>query len=172
MGRRFQGGEAAQQSNVVYFPKPTVLTIGEEGPPPFKTASVGLTNCRLKSSQDDVNCVIPAEIEYTLSERPQYQEVTEYLRMMEIKGYGEGAIVARRYSRPRRWKYPSQWGLIMTLRRHAGGSAPYAPYIIKWFDSAEGFEPAWAEDLIIIHPCLDDNYLLDIVESQGMVVER
>lgn len=158
--------------NVVYFPIPEVVEIG--GPLTSSYVKpVIKSNCRLPSSFG-VDSNVPECIEYRLHDNSTYNELQTYLTDMEIKGYGEGAVVARRYSRPTRWKYPSQWGVIVLVRKYISSVSkdPFSPFTVKWFDQTEGLEGAHAEDLIIIHPCIDEVYLNDLVEAQGVDTAR
>lgn len=165
-----------KETTHMFFPKPEVIEM--EGIKPAvndskdsKGVSI-ISNCRLRSSYGQGMYQLPKEIEYALEERASYHEIVNYLRENEIKGYGEGAVVARRYASSYRWKFPSQWGVIMLSRKHTTSNFPYAPYMVKWFDEkAPQDEPAWAEDLIVIHACIDEAYLRDIVESQGVVMD-
>jgi len=153
-----------------FFPNPEVIEIKGEAPMLVET-SKEVSNCRLKSSSKSRGYQPPSDIEYALPPHPAFVDIREYLEKNEIKGYGTGAIVARRFALNWRWKFVSQWGVILIANRHTSGSFPYAPYRVKWFDEQEPEEGAWAEDLIVIHPCVDESYLSDIVESQGIVIE-
>src|SRR5260370_42299628 len=152
-----------KKSNIAYFPKPEVLIIGEEPVIPrpdthWSKRDLVKTNCRLASSLKEISAVFPEKIEYRLDGKSSAEQLQDYLSSMEVKGYGEGSVVARRYSRPLRWKYPSQWGVITLVCRYIGSHQPFAPYLVTWFDKQEPTERAYAEDLLVIHPCLDNDY--------------
>jgi hypothetical protein len=127
--------------------------------------------CRLESSHGLHEYHPPTDCVYDLPEWPKPTQVPEYLRKMEVAGFGEGAIVTRRYQNQHRWKYPHQWGIIIITHKVIPSGSPYKPFTIRWFDPNSKLESAWAEDLLIIHACLSPSMLQDIVECQGLEVD-
>jgi len=164
--------EPFDESNKIFFEKPVVIKVGKEPPvttmpnPVFDSAS-GITGpIRTKSCRELFSDKV--QVKYQISTFPSKTDVEEYLVRNQIHGYGEGAVVARRWANGVRFLYPHQWGVIMHLNKYPGISADYGPYQIRWFSSEKPLENAWAEDLFIVHACLDRDLLLDIAEAQGV----
>lgn len=128
------------------------------------------TNCRLLSSKNGYNQNPPKEIKYLLSPHPTQQEIRDYHEIKSVEGFGEGAIVARRWGPKGDHKWAAKWGMIMICHKvERGGVASWSPYAVKWFMVGE-IEQAWAEDLIVIHQALDHTQLDAIAEAQGVEV--
>jgi len=128
------------------------------------------TNCRLISSKNAMNSRVPKEVQYLLTPHPSLQEVQDYLDLKRVEGFGEGAIVCRKWAAKGHHKWSQQWGTIMLVHKIPRGMmAPYHPYSVKWHMIGE-IEQAWAEDLIVIHAALDDDTLDAIAEAQGVEV--
>jgi hypothetical protein len=162
---------AFDETNKIFFEKPTVLKIGEPAvttmPNPVFDSANGIKGpIRTKSCRETFGDKI--EVQYQISQYPSKSDVEEYFVRNQIHGYGEGSIVARRWANGVRFLYPHQWGVIIHLNRYPGISADYAPYQIRWFSSEKPLENAWGEDLFVVHACLDRDLLLDIAEAQGV----
>lgn len=164
-----------------YFTEPVTLEIKGKSTTPTtpvnfpKSSGAEVLNmnpgrCRLESSHKLYNYTPPEDCVYELTEWPRMDQVSDYLRKMQIAGFGEGAIVSRRYANPGRWKHPHQWGIIVIAHKVPPSSSRFRPYTIRWF-SDNNVEPGWAEDLVVIHSYLEESLLADIVESQGIEVE-
>lgn len=166
----------------LYFDEPTVVNIEGLNKPknPFpqsgfvkietKADAVAHANVvRLRSSHTLHNYLPPEDVVYDMGRWPNQLEINAYLKASSIAGYDEGAIVCRRFQPKGRWKYPSQWGLIIVKHKISPGSSQYAPYAVKWFADAT-IESAWAEDLVVIHAALSMDLIRDIVEEQGVEV--
>src|SRR5690349_15265932 len=75
-------------------------------------------------------------VKYAISRNATNSEIREYLDRNFVHGYGEGAVVARRWTAGLRFLYPHQWGVIMHTHPSAGLQQDWGPYQIRWFDSA------------------------------------
>lgn len=174
----------------LYFDKPKVISVEAfhtSQVPEYDTGGFGYTKqppgpadyytregpVRLKSSHKMARYTPPERVHYLLTQRPPKNDVDEYIRMMKVDGFGEGAIVARRYADDWRARWHTNWGIITSIY----GTVPfdpkdaYAPYKVRWFDTssipgAPDIEGAWAEDLIVIHAALDKDLLASIIEHQ------
>jgi hypothetical protein len=159
----------------IYFPEPVLTEITNPNKVSYMTPGVRRTTnpegmCRLASSFECNNYTPPTDCKYMLNEFPTYMQIVGYLRDQKIHGFDEGAVVTRKYQNPRRWMYPSQWGIILLKHEsHLNSAKKFYPYTVKWFHG-DKLESAWAEDLIIIHSCIDEDLLRDIVEAQGVPV--
>lgn len=129
---------------------------------------------RLRSSHKMVRYNPPEVVEYLLTQRPTQDDADEYIRMHKVEGFGEGAIVARRYAETWRARWHTNWGVINRVVQNVPWDAKdaWAPYIVKWFDvanllNASDMEPVWAEDLFVIHAALDKDVLESILEQQA-----
>ena len=165
-----------------YFPEPITLEIKGKVDTTTPTNSFPKSSgaqvlnmtpgrCRLESSHKLYNYTPPDDCVYDMTEWPQSHQVSEYLRKMEIAGFGEGAIVTRRYQNAGRWKHAHQWGIVVITHKVAPSASRYRPYTVRWFSNNE-VEPSWAEDLVVIHSYLEESLLADIVESQGVEVNQ
>jgi len=162
-----------------YFEEPTVIAIeskkkrqpsslivmGSSG----KEALALIGEVRLRSSHSLHNYIPPKDVVYDISEFPTQKEVNDYITRMSICGFGEGAIVTRRYQPKNRWKYPYQWGVIQSMFNIVPSNGTYRPFTVKWFANGDS-ESAWGEDLVVIHQAMDEDLISDIVESQGIDV--
>jgi len=161
-----------------YFHKPIAVTISSLKPEPYtdpRKEPVNLvnynerTNCRLLSSRNAMNHKPPKQVNYLLSTHPTFNEIQDYLELKRVEGFGEGAIVCRRWAPDKAYRWSQQWGTIMICHKAARGTvATWAPYAVKWHMVGE-IEQAWAEDLVVIHACLDEDQLDAIVEAQGVI---
>jgi hypothetical protein len=94
--------------------------------------------------------------------------------MMAVDGYGEGAIVSRRFQPTWKHKWHGNWGMITRVVGFVSHAPtdPWNPYYVKWFGEAGASGPqeefAWAEDLVIIHASLDKTTLESILEEQDV----
>lgn len=125
------------------------------------------TNCRLVSSRNGIAHKPPEKINYLLEEYPEQQDINDYLELKRLDGFGEGAIVTRRWQPKGNHRWSQQWGTIMISHKISRGGARWAPYAVKWHMIGE-IEQAWAEDLIVIHATLDADQLDAIAEAQGV----
>ena len=114
------------------------------------------------------------EMHYLLTNRPPQEEADSYLKMMAVDGFGEGAIVSRRFQPNWKHKWHGNWGMITRVIGfvpHAP-TDPWNPYFVKWFSKdgiqAPDEEFCWAEDLVIIHAALDKITLEQILEEQDV----
>jgi hypothetical protein len=106
-------------------------------------------------------------VEYHAPLRPSIEEISSYMKWAEISGFGNGAVVARRWCADWRWESPFQWGVILGNRLYPPAMEDsYAPFSVQWFDKNQGTETAWAEDLLLIHQCLSKQLLESLVEEQ------
>lgn len=130
--------------------------------------------CRLRSSHLITRYNPPDAIHYLLTMRPPQEEADSYLKMMAVDGYGEGAIVSRRYQPGWKHKWHGNWGMITRVVGFVPHSPndPWNPYFVKWFGEAGSSGPqeefGWAEDLVIIHAALDKTTLESILEEQDV----
>jgi hypothetical protein len=159
-----------------YFEEPVVIKVpGKAKVMTFPTSTSGadalskIGVCRLRSSYKMQQYDPPQDVVYDLTEHPTQQEVREYFHKMTIGGFGEGAIVARRYAPKGRWKYFHQWGILVIEHTVPPSAGKWAPYSVRWLND-NSVEQAWAEDLVVIHSTLGEEMLTDIVESQGVDV--
>lgn len=113
------------------------------------------------------------EVQYDLGQRPSQEEMAFYLAKWRVNGYGEGAVVSRRWTAPWRVRSVSEWGVIRREKNFKDyqEQVPWAPYMVQWFDAKEGnyesnWEKCWAEDMICIQTCMDKGLLEDIIEAQ------
>lgn len=164
----------------IYFEKPLVIEINRSTTPenrvtlsPVNNVAGGETSptVRTKTMQISPNSMkipnYPKEVMYACSQHPSQREANEYIDRNEIHGFGEGSIVSRRWAHPWRFLYHHQWGILVSTRRTPGMAHDvWFPYRVKWFDSGME-EGTWAEDLLIVHACLDENLLMSIVEEQS-----
>jgi len=169
----------------LYFDKPNVIDISTKrkgglplvdpitnndnlGPEEFYT-TVG--KCRLKSSFNYPTTPPPKDIQYALTMRPLQNDAHEYVAYFRRKGYHTGAIVTRRYQPGYRHRWHSNWGIIQRVNGNVPWYSQEAwfPYVVKWFNVENNIseEPAWGEDLILIHQALDEDLLEQILEEQG-----
>jgi hypothetical protein len=163
-----------------YFGYPEVIEIKGKPMPQQTTTSTALsvdraphsvdpTMCRLKSSYDFNGYLPPLNIEYECGRFPHKEEALLYIRDAHVMGYGEGAIVTRKYQPKGYHKQQFRWGIILLEHKHhSNGATPWSPFTVKWFDPARSIEPAWREDLILIHPMLQEDILDDILEAQSV----
>lgn len=128
------------------------------------------TNCRLLSSKNNANHKCPEKIAYLLGEHPTAKEIMDYHDLMHAEGFGERAIVARKWAPMSGLMIPNSWGVVLLEHRleRSGVMAKFSPYSVRWIILGE-IESAWAEDLVLIHPALDSAELTEIFETQGMV---
>lgn len=163
-----------------YFHKPICLNIAlptdeESQPcdkPERKPSPVNLvnyrdrTNCRLYSIKNGHNYDPPEKINYLLEQHPNGEEIGDYLKLKSLEGFGEGAIVTRRWHTSNGHRWAQMWGTIILVHKTPrGGIANWTPYAVKWHQLGE-VEQAWAEDLLVIHAALDNDQLDSIVEAQ------
>lgn len=157
-----------------YYPVGRRVDLTPNEPQEDRNAKIG--RVRLMSSRNLPICDSPPEsVEYGLSQYPTFGDVKEYLREKRIEGYGQGAVVVRKYQAKWRFKSPHQWGIILYEIASPMGHVPWAPYNVTWFSEEQrvpGGERAWAEDLLIIHSHLDDTYITDILISQGANIDK
>lgn len=154
----------------IYFEKPQTLTIVKNIDimnPVTDIANGSVGNIRTRS----MKAMFSAKeivVTYALGEHPLDNEIDTYLNQQFIHGYGEGAIVARRWAPSLRFMYPHQWGMIVHVHKSCGvAQTGWGPYQVKWFDT-NSTESGWAEDLLIIHAALERSLVIDIVEEQGI----
>lgn len=181
MGRRYNGQVPAEMledlgiPGKLYFEKPQVIELAvkrDERSNQVITTDLHSTEgpCRLKSTLSLHDFKKKGEnIEYQCSLRPTLEEIHEYLRLAEIQGFGMGAVVARRHCADWRWETPYAWGVILGQMAYVPSQSSdvvWAPFTIRWFDKQMGEEPAWAEDLYVIHQCLSKDLVASIVEEQ------
>lgn len=125
------------------------------------------TNCRCLSIRNGHKYAPPAKVPYLLEKYPTPAEIKDYLELAAQNGFGEGAIVTRRWAKEggdHRWV--QQWGTIIICHKvRSGGMAGWAPFAVKWHLLGE-IEQVWAEDLYVIHAALDEQTLDSIVEAQ------
>lgn len=179
MGRVRQQPVDPGEPGHYYFEVPTVVNVAGKAKPFPETRSITTESAlawvgrvRLRSSHVMHNYLPPDDVVYELTEYPKQIDLNEYIRRMEVGGFGEGAVVTRRYQPKGRWRFQHQWGVIVITHTVVPSSAaPFKPYSVKWFNDMS-IEPAWAEDLIVIHSYLDEHLLKDIVESQGIDIEE
>lgn len=126
------------------------------------------TNCRLLSSKNNSNHKCPEKIAYLLEEHPSAKEIADYHQLRHEDGWGERAIVARRWAPMENLMLPNSWGVIILEHKlERGGAAKWSPYSVRWMILGD-IESCWAEDLVLIHPALDNAHLRDILEVQGL----
>jgi hypothetical protein len=171
----------------LYFDKPQVINMsayrksdipevdpvsnsGRLGPDDFYLKE---TPIRMKSSKKfhDKQNPPPDIVEYALSQRPSQDEAADYLRINLINGFGEGAIITRRWQENWRFRWHGNWGMIVRVV----GNVPWqpteawSPYMVQWFERPDvPYEPAWAEDLVLLHTHLSKDLMESILESQGI----
>lgn len=175
----------------LYFEKPKVISVEAyhvSEVPEFDTGGSGNNTqppgpadfyktegpVRLISSHRIMRYNPPERVHYLLTQRPSQSDAEEYLRMMKVEGFGDGAIVARRHAEPWRVRWHTNWGIITRVVGHVPWSSKdaWAPFIVKWLDvsplqNVSETEPAWAEDLYVIHAALDKDLLESIIEHQA-----
>ena len=178
MGKRYKGSipeEMLEDQGLpgkLYFEEPVVINIAvvrngtnvstvnasdTEGP--IRTLSIrGMRDFTKKEHNS-----------YRVGQRPNREEITDYLKWANIQGFGNGAVVARRFCAPWRAESHYQWGVI--LGEHNYEIPPHShdmwyPYRVQWFDKGVNAEGAWAEDLFVIHQSLSRNLLDSILEEQ------
>jgi hypothetical protein len=178
MGKRYKGSipeEMLEDQGLpgkLYFEEPAVINIAvvrngnnvstvnasdTEGP--IRTLSIrGMRDFTKKEHNS-----------YRVGQRPNLDEITDYLKWANIQGFGNGAVVARRFCAPWRAESHYQWGVI--LGEHNYEIPPHShdmwyPYRVQWFDRGVNAEGAWAEDLFVIHQSLSRNLLDSILEEQ------
>lgn len=171
----------------LYFEKPSVIHIPsfhKTAIPEYDTGGSGNSRqppgpeelytregpVRLASTHKLPRYKAPDTVHYLLSRRPTQNDAQEYIRMMRIEGFGEGAIVTRKYAEPWRAKWHDNWGIISRIIGFVPipSSTPYNPYTVKWFSQEFGREEeAWAEDLFVIHAALDKDMIDEIIEAQA-----
>lgn len=193
MGRRYKGNVAEQEKENLgipgkfYFTPPKALEIVAKKEPmtprvtpqggnplsPLNPGNgipkLGPNYCRLRSSWGFQGYEPPEDLEYQCSKWPNPMEILHYLKTKRIEGYGEGAVVVRRHQPEGNFKAIYKWGMILIEMKetsHQGNQ--WNPYTVKWIGD-NLCEPAWAEDLVIIHSCLDDGLLDDLLEAQGVI---
>lgn len=116
----------------------------------------------------------PEKVMYALPQRPGTQhDVKRYHEQQRINGFGEGCVVARRWAALWRQTWHGYWGRIVRINEHVPIQpyALFAPFAVKWFNIEGEPEPAWAEDLVLIHPFIDKSIINDILEAQGVSTE-
>jgi len=113
----------------------------------------------------------PEVVGYGCTKSPDIGDANDYLVRNEIHGYGKGTIVSRRWAMPWRFMYHHQWGIIHAVHYTPRKGVDWFPYTVKWFEVGQE-EGAWAEDLLVIHACMDDELLISIVEEQGVDVSE
>lgn len=128
---------------------------------------------RLRSSHHLPRYTPPEKHHYLLTRRPPQIDADEYIRMMKVEGFGEGAVVARRFADHWRARWHANWGTITRVTQNVPWDAKeaWSPYVVKWWDVSNfngvaDTEPAWAEDLLVIHAALDKDVLESILEHQ------
>jgi hypothetical protein len=180
--------EGIETKERVYFEKPTLVLVGkaEEEYSARNHYSGGTSRVneflredearslqsrvRLTSSRNVTMCTNqPDFVTYPLTMYPTYNEAQDYLKQNKIHGYGPGAIVTRRFANQWRFRNVHQWGVILYETGNPTFQQRWSPYEIKWFEAGSSTEKAWAEDLVIIHACLSDDVLTDLLECQGIV---
>jgi hypothetical protein len=164
-----------------YFTEPEVIEIAGKPftpstpaagfPRSSPTIDMNPGRCRLRSSHELHGYTPPNNIVYDMNQWPTQHMVKDYLKRNEIAGFGENSIVTRRFQNKGRWKYQHQWGVIILVCKVPPAATIFAPYIVKWF-SGEKTEPAWAEDLVVVHACLTEELLSSIMEDQGIDLEE
>ena len=159
----------------LYFDPPVVHEIVNKSPVTqvkhFSAEDQNFSPVRLKSSGFPRVVDMPQHVEYALGNFPSYNEVQEYILRAEIAGFGRGSIVCRRWDIRGRWKHPHTWGMITFTHTRPNSGAKWSPFTVKWFDDTDAqsqIEAAWMEDLVVIHACLDEGVLYDILETQDM----
>jgi hypothetical protein len=178
VGRRYSGVPKEMEDDLgipgkLYFDKPQVMEISvkrENNKVITQDLMAVEGSCRLKSTRELRDFVHRDVITYRVSQRPTVEEIHDYMKWAGIQGFGNGAVVARRWSAPWRWETPYQWGVILGCKLYPQGpndADPWAPFVIRWFDITGVQEPAWAEDLFLIHQQLSKDLLISIVEEQG-----
>ena len=199
MGRRYtrepildgtEPVEGVVTKGKVFFEKPVLQLVGkaEAEPPrsyhgsnpafhgsnrmPEIPKGERITPVRLKSSHNTAICQhLPKENYYDLPINPNYHEVKEYLAKKRIEGFGQGAVVARRFQMEWRFKTPPQWGFLKYEIENVVTGTDFAPYRVMWFDTninIDQEEKAWAEDLVVVHAAVDKSLIKDIMEHQGI----
>jgi hypothetical protein len=122
---------------------------------------------RLKSSHGFPGYSPPEVVKYLLSRRPLQADADDYIKIHKQDGFGEGAIVARRYANPWRKDWHTNWGMITRVVQTVPwpSNMPWDPYEVKWFEGGVA-EWVWAEELYVIHAHLDKDTLSSILEAQ------
>lgn len=163
--------KAAQRSTNSRWAYPDSYDNDNNGAPPVNLTSLRheRTNCRLLSSRNGLAHHPPEEVKYLLGTHPTQEEISDYLAIKEVDGFGEGAIVTRRWQPQGNHQWPQQWGTVVLVHtKERGTIANWSPYSVKWHLIGE-IEQAWAEDLIVIHQALDHDQLDAIAEAQGVI---
>jgi hypothetical protein len=114
---------------------------------------------------------MPDTIEYALPQRPTQEEAAEYIRVNGINGFGEGAIITRRWQENWRFRWHGNWGMIVRVVGNVPWqtSEAWAPFVVQWFERPDvPFEYVWAEDLVLIHTHLSKDLMEGIFEAQGI----
>jgi hypothetical protein len=174
---------AKREVSRVYFPMPETQEVGKPQSTPLVMSPVtnivgGVSSTiRTESCRPPKSTIYdkrwPETVQYACSKWPTARESSEYVVRQEIHGYSVNSIVARRWSHPMRFLYGHQWGIIIhVFRVPPKGNEPWSPYGVRWFNNSEIEEPAWAEDLIIIHQALDSDFILQIAEEQGVDIDE
>lgn len=180
MGRRSIKADKGEPGNY-YFHEPFEQQILSKKPAPIFTPDVNspvnltsyrqMTNCRTISIRNSSISTRPEKVAYLLDEHPSLKEIDDYLALQSTEGFGEKAVVTRRWAPVDTMISPNHWGLILLEHRlPRGAAAKWAPYTVRWCMMGE-IESTWAEDLVLIHPALDKEQLHDILEAQEALNE-
>lgn len=115
------------------------------------------------------------QVPYLLPQIPTTPDLNEYFRIQEINGFGEGAVVTRRYQPTHSFKYTTGWGIIINSNCYPR-MAPWGPFQVRWLNppfqnKKYEFEGCWAEDLVVIHSNLSKAMIIDLCEAQGVAAE-
>lgn len=124
--------------------------------------------CRSVSIRERRGFNGPDDIEYGISMRPTVADIEKYLKQNEIRGYGEGAIVARRWGYRYEWRSHFNWGVITLVHKYGSFNENYHPYTVRWWSTPPSDDKVWAEDLVVIHSHLSTDLLSELVEAQGV----